>query len=203
VERAETIDGATPELWIHQLRILFLLAEPQSSDMKIMPWLNRGDQLAKQLVTQEPERVEGHYYRAVFLGFRAQLQEVGGMDLLPHIVEAGQKAVELDPAYDDAGPLMLMGMVLVRAPAWPHGIGDQEEGLTMLHRGVKLSAYPLNRLVLAKALFASQQTAAGCRELAKVLAAPRRGRWAKTGLRHRREARLLTSTQRCSQARRH
>jgi hypothetical protein len=198
LERAEALEGGTPDLWVAQARVVFLIAEPIAKEAQVLRWLNRGQQLAKRIARAAPERVEGHYYHAAFLGFRAQIQEVGGLDLLPSIVESGRRAVEIDPLFDDAAPLMMMGMVLVHAPAWPHGIGDPEEGLELLRRGVEATAYPLNRLILGKALMIDGQTALGCAQVAKVLTAPKAGRWATTGTRHRQEARVLFSTSRCS-----
>jgi hypothetical protein len=198
LERAETLSSASVDLWIKQARVVFLIAEPKAKQARVVPWLNRGQQLAKRIMKIAPERVEGHYYNAAFLGFRAQLQEVSGLDLLPQIVESGRRAVEIDESFNDSAPLMMMGMVLVQAPAWPHGVGDPDEGIEMLERGVDLSSYPLNRLILGKALLIDGQVMSGCNELAKVLHAPKRGRWSRTGLRHRQEARVLSSTSRCS-----
>lgn len=199
LERAETLRGGELELWIEQARLIFLISEPISKQARVVPWLNRGQQLSKRVIRFAPSRVEGHYYYAAFIGFRAQLQEVGGLDLLPEIVEHGRRAIEIDETFNDAAPLMMMGMVLLKAPAWPHGVGDPEEGLEMLERGVELTDYPLNRLIYAKGLLIDGQRTAACKQLAKVLAAPKRGRWAKTGRRHRREAKVLSNTSRCSE----
>jgi hypothetical protein len=202
LERAETLSSLSVDLWVEQARVVFLIAEPLSKEARVLRWLNRGQQLAKRVIKSAPERVEGHYYRAAFLGFRAQLQEVGGLDILPQIIESGRRAMEIDETYSDAAPLMLMGMVLVQAPAWPHGVGDPEEGIELLQRGVEISDYPLNRLILGKGLLIDGQISAGCKELRRVLNAPKRGRWAKVGQRHRQEARVLYNTSRCSSAER-
>ncbi len=197
LERAETLGGPDDDLAVEQARVLTRLAASLGKSTKSVRWLDRGDRVAKRILASTPDRVEGHYFKAVFLGLRAQIQEVGGLDLLPEMVASARRAVEIDETYDDGGPLIALGVVLVKAPAWPHGVGDPDEGIEVLERAVALSDYPLNRLMLGSALIEVGQKTAGCRELAAVLAAPKRGRWAKTGEQHREAAQLLLRTSRC------
>lgn len=197
LERAETLAGESDALAIEEARVLSRIATPMAKSAKVVRWLDRGDTVVKRILSSSPDRVEGHYYKAVFLGLRAQIQEIGGMDLLPDLLASARRAVELDETYDDAGPLVALGTILVKAPAWPHGVGDADEGIEVLEHAVEVSDYPLNRFMLGSALIETGQKTAGCRELAAVLAAPRRGRWAKTGAPYREEAQLLMRSSRC------
>jgi tetratricopeptide (TPR) repeat protein len=62
-----------------------------------------------------------------------------------------QRAIELDALYDDAAPLRAMGILLIKSPAWPTGVGDVDEGVTYLERATKYyPMYPANHLYLAE-----------------------------------------------------
>lgn len=198
LERAETLAGGAVDLWARQTRLLFLIAEPMAKKKaRVTPWLVRGEKLAARLKAAAPNRVEGHYYTAAFLGFRADLFRMQALDLLPRIVEDGERAIAIDERYDDGGALVLMGMVLIKAPPWPIGVGDSEEGMTLLRRAVEVSDYPVNRIILAKALLEQEEVDEACQHLDKALLAPKVGRWAKTWQRHRREAWAIYNTYRC------
>jgi len=198
LERIEALDGSDTDLLVEQAKVVFYYLEPLSPSDRPDRWLDKGDGVANRLVEGFPQRVEGHYYKATFMGFRAQAHQTRADDMIPVIVEEVRRAIEIDASYDDAAPLMFLGTILVKAPAWPHGVGDPEEGIEMLQQGVDASSYPLNRLILAKAFFHLEHVFAGCRELDKLLRAPKRGRWAQTGARYRKEARVLRHSYSCS-----
>ena len=197
-ERAGSLAGETTDLLVKQAKTIFFYLEPLRPSDRPDGWLDKGDSVADRLIAGAVDRVEGHYYKATFMGFRAQAHQTKANAMIPEIVEEVRRGIEIDASYDDAAGLMFLGMILVKAPAWPHGVGDPEEGIETLRRGAKTSSYPLNRLILAKALFHLEQTVAGCRELIKVLSAPKRGRWARTGARYRKEAQILRRSYSCS-----
>jgi hypothetical protein len=63
-----------------------------------------------------------------------------------------------DPTLDQAGPHRLLALVLLRAPGWPRGPGDPEEGLVVARRAVALApGYAPNLLALAEALAINEQ----------------------------------------------
>jgi tetratricopeptide (TPR) repeat protein len=198
LERAEELAGGTVDLWAKQARLLFLIAEPiAKKKARVTPYLVRGEKLAARIKEAAPHRVEGHYYEAAFLGFQADVYRMQALDLLPRIVEDGERAIQIDERFDDGGALVLMGMVLIKAPPWPLGVGDSEEGLALLRRSVEVSAYPLNRIILAKALLDQDELTEACEHLDKALLAPKVGRWATTWARHRPDAWTLWNTYRC------
>jgi tetratricopeptide (TPR) repeat protein len=198
LERAEALAGGAVDLWVKQVRLVFLIAGPiASKKVRVTPWLARGEKLAARLKEAAPDRVEGHYYEAAFLGFHADLYRFQALELLPRIVEDGEKAISIDERYDDGGALVLMGMVLIKAPPWPIGVGDEEEGMSLLRRAVEVSDYPVNRIILAKVLLEQEEVDEACQLLDRALLAPKIGRWGKTWQRHRREAWALYNTYRC------
>ena len=90
-----------------------------------------------------------------------------------------------------------MGSVLINAPAWPLGIGDPEEGIELLKRAVDISDYPVNSIILAKALLSEDMVTEACSHLDKALLKRKVGRWGKTWARHRPEAWALWNSYRC------
>jgi hypothetical protein len=142
--------------------------------------------------------VEGHYYEAVFIGLRARQKSVPkALLLLPGMAERGRRAMEIDETYDDAGPLRLMGTLLVTAPPWPASVGDTDEGLELLWRAVEVSDYPRNRLLLVEALIEDDELEAGCRELEPLLNGEINGRWAAAAERWSAEAEELAKGGEC------
>jgi hypothetical protein len=66
------------------------------------------------------------------------------------------RAIAAAPRLDSAGPHRVLALVLMRAPSWPIGPGDPEEGLSEAKKAVQL--YPDvadNQLALAEGLAAT------------------------------------------------
>jgi len=75
-ERAEELVGRSTESMIRRARTILLIAEPILEGDDALLWADRGEQLAEKIREREPERVEGHYYEAVFIGLRARQKSV-------------------------------------------------------------------------------------------------------------------------------
>jgi hypothetical protein len=98
------------------------------------------------------------YWLAVAVGLQAREVRVTADDGLKTLVPALQRAIDKDPAYDDAGPHRVMALVLIRAPSWPLGPGDVETGLDEAKKAVALRPeYPPNLFALAEALAANKK----------------------------------------------
>ena len=124
-----------------------------------------------------PELAACDYWLAVAVGLQAREVRVTADDGLKTMVPALKRAIEKDPAYDEAGPLRVLTIVLLRAPGWPVGPGDAEAGLDTAKKAVALRPeYPPNVFALAEALAANKDRA-GARDAyvrGKTLAAARR-----------------------------
>jgi hypothetical protein len=198
-EEAESLVGRTTESMIRRVRAIFLIAEPIEEKKPALKWANRGEDLAEAIVERAPERVEGYYYEALFIGLRARKKiRPKAIYLLPQMAERGRNAVEIDETFDDAGPLRLMGMLLVTAPAWPASVGDSEEGFELLRRAVAISDYPRNRLLLVEALMDDDDLEAGCTELMPLMNGKIDDRWAAAAARWAAEAKALASRGKCA-----
>jgi hypothetical protein len=71
---------------------------------------------------------------------------------LKQMLDSLAQAAAADPTFDEAGPERVRALVLTRAPGWPLGPGDAEEGVVAARRAVSLRpGYPPNWLALAEA----------------------------------------------------
>ncbi len=65
-----------------------------------------------------------------------------------------KKAAAGVPDLDGGGPLRVLGVLYVKAPAWPQGIGDADKGLDLLKQAVERHPeHPMNAYFLARALW--------------------------------------------------
>ncbi len=93
------------------------------------------------------------YWLAVALGQQAREHPSTAPDALNRVVAALRRAAARLPALEAGGPDRVLALVLLRAPGWPAGPGDAEEGLAAARRAVALAPdYPPNQLALAEAL---------------------------------------------------
>ncbi len=96
----------------------------------------------------------GLYLVAVNLGQLIIHHPLKALKDLPRVERSLKKAVEGAPDFDKGGPLRVLGMLYVKAPAWPQGIGDSDKGLELLERAVQRHPdHPLNHFFLARALW--------------------------------------------------
>jgi tetratricopeptide (TPR) repeat protein len=143
------------------------------------------DRAATACLERAPQAAPCLYYHAVALGLAARAHPTRAGELLRSMLEALAAAEMADPEYDDAGPLRVRALVLIRAPGWPLGPGDPESGVSAARRAVELRPqYPPNLLALAEALgktgdrSGAQENYRRARDLAQALPpAPDRNDW--------------------------
>lgn len=163
-------------------RVALLLAERAT-----VP--DRRDQLAAEGVrSAEQALAQGadgdgavHYYLAANLGLAVREHPTQAAANLARLEREMQRAVALNPGLDDGGPLRLLGMLYLKAPPWPTGIGDGDKALELLERAARqYPGHPLNHLFHAEALWEVEGGKAAARvraELAQGHASLRRGDW--------------------------
>ncbi len=111
-----------------------------------------GIAMARKAREIEPNRVEGHYLYALNVGLLADVDRDYGLDAVDEMMLALNRARELDPAYDDAGPLRLLGLLYLRAPGPPVSVGSKRRALQVLQQATELCpTFPENYLYLAEA----------------------------------------------------
>jgi tetratricopeptide (TPR) repeat protein len=181
---------SAPVFW-KAARAAFLLADAEA-DAEKRRAAEEGVRWAERAIAIDPRLAEAHYFLALNLGLVAQVRGMAALGLVPRIIAAGRRAHELGADLERAGPLRLLGMLYIKAPPWPTSVGDIDEGLRLLRQAVeRYPDEPLNRLFLAEALIADRRHEEARAELRRVLAAPPRGDWARTGKRWRARARRL------------
>ncbi|MEZ4267307.1 MAG: hypothetical protein R3F39_13085 [Myxococcota bacterium] len=126
-----------------------------------------GRKYGEQASERDGARVEGWYYAAVNAAREAEATSQTGP--LSRVVEFAEKAIAIDPAYDDAAPLRLLGKVCMVAPEWPTSVGDRDKAVDLLKRAVGISATPLNRLFLGQALYHAEDHAGAAAQLRRAL----------------------------------
>jgi hypothetical protein len=125
--------------------------------------------LARKALALAPQRVEGHYYTA--LGVGIYCQGVGVLKILRErrdreFTEELDRAVALDPAFDDAGPLLAKGRYFFELP-WP--MRDVKKSIDYYQRVLSWFRFrPRARLFLAEALLKQDRANEADRELARL-----------------------------------
>lgn len=71
------------------------------------------------------------------LALRARTKGTGALSIIPEVAENGEMALKLAPTYEDGAPGRLLGMVLSKAPPWPHGPGDPDRGFKLLQEAAE------------------------------------------------------------------
>lgn len=80
--------------------------------------------LANTAVQLDADRVEGFYYRAIATGLFAQENQSYGLDAMDKIREDARTARKLDPSFDEGGPDRVLGLLYLRSPGAPTGVGS-------------------------------------------------------------------------------
>lgn len=110
-------------------------------------------QVGQWCLRRAPDSANCSYWLAVALGMQAREKPRTADDAIGRILKLLRDASAAEPELDEAGPERILALVLIRAPGWPLGPGDAEEGLSWAQRAVGLKpGYPPNYLALGEAL---------------------------------------------------
>ena len=136
-------------------RIALHLAERNNDPVKRESIGNEGVRLAEQALSLGGKQDAAvHYYLAANLGLAVHDHPVEAANSLKRLESEIQQAVDLNPDLDNGGPLRLLGMLYLKAPAWPAGMGDGDKALELLKQVAdKHPEHPLNHLFHAQALW--------------------------------------------------
>lgn len=151
-------------------RIALHLAERNENAQQRESLAHEGVRLAEQALSLGSARDAAvHYYLATNLGLAVHDHPVEAAHSLQRLETEALQAVQLNPDLDGGGPMRLLGMLYLKAPAWPAGMGDGDKALDLLKQAVdKHPDHPLNQLFYAQALWEVEgesvlpQTRAAC-----------------------------------------
>jgi tetratricopeptide (TPR) repeat protein len=147
-------------------RAAFDFAEFSTNDTERAALANQGIAACRPLVAREPKLAAGHYYLAMNLGQLARTEYLGALALVKEMEPEFQKAGELDPQLDHAGPKRNLGLLYRDAPGWPVSIGNPSKAQSLLKQAVKLAPdFPENHLHLIESYLKWNETDDAKRDL--------------------------------------
>lgn len=131
------------------------------------------------------------YQLAMNLGMHVRLIGIEAVTQIGDIVKA-LRAAGADSAQDQGGPLRVLGMLYLSAPAWPVGPGDPDTALDLLKQAAeKYPSHPQNHLFYAMALAKSGDNAKAAEELTTAANLSRTALWGDYAARWLAEIRTL------------
>ena len=114
----------------------------------------RGLQCARMARKQNEQKPEYIFLTGAHLGFKIQESNTPHLINLRSVNEDFSLAAEKIPGFEQGAPLRALGMLLIKSPSWPVGVGDEEAGLANLEKAAKLYPdFPANRLYLAQGYY--------------------------------------------------
>jgi hypothetical protein len=136
-------------------RLALHLAEREADPRRKVALANEGVQLAERALQQGGMNNGAvQYYLAANLGLSVRDRPLEAAQQLPRLEQTLKKAVQLEPGIDQGGPLRLLGMLYLKAPPWPTGLGDGDKALDLLKQArSRYPGHPLNDLFYAQALW--------------------------------------------------
>ena len=158
------------EMQCEAAQALAFVAENGASTNARRDAAKSGVVLSRRARELKPDGVAGHYWYAINVGLLADADRLYGLKAVGEMEPALRRAIELDERYDFAGPLRVLGILLLRTPGPPTSIGSSRKGLRLLQQAVELFPdYPENYLYLGEALHDNQRSDDARAALAKVL----------------------------------
>jgi len=91
------------------------------SSSRKLDYAQRALEHAEAAIALDNRRVEGHYYRAYALGLVLDNSTLPTRGKMLELEKSGKKAHDIDPAFDDAAPCLLLALLYQKAPPWPFG----------------------------------------------------------------------------------
>jgi hypothetical protein len=129
------------------------LVEHERSASTRESFVSRGLQAAQWCRKRDASDPACAYRLAIAVGQEIREQPATAADGLKTMLGLLHEASSADPALDHGGPQRVLALVLLRAPAWPVGPGDADEGLVQAKAALAADpSYPPNQLALAEAL---------------------------------------------------
>ena len=152
--------------WMAARASFYLADEAEGNNDRRAYFGRRGMGYADSAIALDGKGVEGVYYRALDRGYLASTKTIGALDMLGDIAKDAKAAVAADEKFDGAGPLRVLGALLVKAPGWPTSVGDKEEGMDDLKKAVEVAPeHPLNHLYYGEALIENGKKQDAVKEL--------------------------------------
>jgi hypothetical protein len=138
-------------------------AHPDAANGDRLPYARKALRYAKAAVARAEDRVEGHFYLAIALGRVLELEFLPDLDQIGTLEAEAERAREIDPTYEHAGPLRFLALLYMNAPPWPIGpelAGEEEEIEALWEEALQLaSGWVENHLGFAEFLVNEERDA--------------------------------------------
>ncbi len=96
-----------------------LVESPQVT--RKLDYAQRGLKHAEAAIALSPRKVEGHYYRALTLGYVLKNSTLPTRGKMLELEKSGKEARRIDPSFQSGGPLRFLALLYQEAPAFPLG----------------------------------------------------------------------------------
>lgn len=144
-------DNTLPEVALALSKTAFYVVDKEDTGDNIIELAELG-MSAAVAAGSDKGNIEASYYYGLHLGVFVNKKGLFAIGKLPHIEKALITALAR-PELDMGGPQRVLGMLYLKAPAWPKGIGDLDKALEMLEQvAQKYPSFPQNSLFYAQAL---------------------------------------------------
>jgi tetratricopeptide (TPR) repeat protein len=154
--QAAAADGSRIEGLVGAVRALVWITDHDSDPRAREEAATEAVQAAQWCGRAAPDEPACDYWLGAALGVQARERSSTALSALPMIEAAFRRAAAAAPALDDAGPDRALALLYVRAPGWPTGPGDADQGLEHARKAAALRPdHPPNLLALAEALSAT------------------------------------------------
>lgn len=156
---AHTLDKKNVKVATALSKIAFLAADGIDDDENAMKKNAEIGVRAARAAGVDTSSPETSYYFALNQGLIIRSAGLLAIGKLPEIYQALQTA-QKTPHLDYGGPIRVLGMLYMKAPAWPSGIGDLEKSLELLARACEeYPSHPQNFIFYAEALIQDDNNA--------------------------------------------
>jgi tetratricopeptide (TPR) repeat protein len=151
-ELANTEDRNSKYIGTVLSRVAFFVADSIDNDEdKVKKSAEIGVKAARSVGLTE-ENPEACFFFALNQGLIVKSKGLFALNKLPEIHNA-LKIAQKDESLDFGGPLRVLGMMYLKAPAWPSGIGDLDKALELFQQAIrKYPVHPQNFMFYAEAL---------------------------------------------------
>ncbi len=140
---------------IELARASFVWAEYARRDAQREDPAQTGIEAARSVLAREATNATAHYWLGMNLGQLARTKTLGALPLVREMETLFQRARELEPHTDYAGPDRSLGRLYRDAPGWPASIGNRKKAREHFDHAVRLHPeFPENQLEMLESFAA-------------------------------------------------
>jgi len=149
---AASADGGRADGWIGVVRARAWLADHETERAVRKEEARNAVEAGQWCEDRVPDDPRCTYWLAVAIGVQARERQSTALDGVDKMIERLRQVIEVAPELDHGGPHRILALVYLRAPGWPTGPGNPDEGLQEAGWAVEIAPeYPPNQLCLAEA----------------------------------------------------